>query len=127
MTAGHGVVLCRLDEIADGGAKGLLPCGNDDTLFAVRQGEAVWVYRNWCPHNGRPLEYRRDRFLSGTGDRIVCYAHGAHFDIRSGHCFHGPCAGRALSAIPVSVIAGLVVMHDPQPDPQASGARVEES
>jgi len=100
--------LCHLDELIDGESRGLLREGNDDRLFAIRNGDTVHVYLNFCPHNGRPLEYRRDRFLSGSGDRIICYAHGAHFDIASGHCFHGPCAGESLTKVPVRITGGEV-------------------
>lgn len=104
-------VLCRLDEIADGTSKGLMRVGNDDTLFAVRQHDAVHVYRNRCPHNKRPLEFQRDRFLSGNGGHIVCYAHGAHFEIATGACFYGPCAGESLTRIEVQVINGEVLIY----------------
>jgi nitrite reductase/ring-hydroxylating ferredoxin subunit len=94
------MALCRLDEISDGGARGLLRVGNDDRVFAVRLGQEVFVWLNDCPHNHRPLEYMQDRFLSADAQHIVCYAHGAHFDIRSGHCFAGPCEGERLTAVP---------------------------
>ena len=100
--------LCRLDEIPDNCSKGFLPEGGDDQVFAVRRGVEVVVYLNSCPHNWRPLEYMRDRFLSPGGDRIICYAHGAHFDIGSGKCFHGPCEGKSLVPVPVLVENGDV-------------------
>ncbi|MFT4190624.1 MAG: Rieske (2Fe-2S) protein [Comamonas sp.] len=100
--------LCRLDELPDGGSRGLLRQGNEDRVFAVRQGGEVFVWRNDCPHNHRPLEYRQDAFLSGDGSHIVCYAHSAHFDIRSGHCFDGPCKGKALTPVPSALRDGVV-------------------
>lgn len=96
-------LLCRLEELADGASRGFLRQGNDDQVFAVRQGDQVFVWLNDCPHEHRPLEYRQDRFLSGDGGHIVCYAHSAHFDIQSGHCFAGPCTGQGLVPVPVRI------------------------
>lgn len=103
--------LCRLDEIPDGAARGFDPEGaGEDTVFAVRRGEKVHVYRNSCPHNRRPLEYLRHRFLSADGSTIVCYAHGAHFRIEDGVCTYGPCLGQALDEVPSRVEQGQVLV-----------------
>lgn len=115
--------LCRLEEIPDGGSRGLLRQGLDDRVFVVRQGSEVFAWLNDCPHQNRPLEYRQDRFLSGDGSRIVCYAHGAHFDIRSGHCFAGPCEGEHLVRVPIHVKDGVVWLVGDLPD-AASGQRI---
>ena len=57
--------LCRIDEIPDGASKGFPPSpGGFTGLFAVRQGDAVHVYVNACPHIGTPLDWLPDRFLS---------------------------------------------------------------
>lgn len=95
--------LCSLTDIPDGGARGLLPEGRDDRVIVVRQGQEVFVWLNDCPHNHRPLDYRQDRFLSGDGRHIVCFAHSAHFDIRTGSCFAGPCVGQYLIPVPVRI------------------------
>jgi nitrite reductase/ring-hydroxylating ferredoxin subunit len=101
--------LCLLAEIPDGAARGFDPDGEgEDTVFAVRRGDQVHVYRNSCPHNLRPLEYMRHRFLSADGSEIVCYAHGAHFRIEDGVCVYGPCQGQALEALAVRVEQGAV-------------------
>jgi nitrite reductase/ring-hydroxylating ferredoxin subunit len=102
--------LCRLDEVPDGRARGLLRDGNDDQVFVVRRGERAFVWLNDCPHNHRPLEYRQDQFLSADGGHIVCYAHSAHFDIETGHCFAGPCEGQHLVPVPARVVDGAVLI-----------------
>jgi nitrite reductase/ring-hydroxylating ferredoxin subunit len=108
--------LCRLDEIPDGAARGFDPDGTgEDTVFAVRRGSQVHVYRNSCPHNARPLEYMRHRFLSGDGTEIVCYAHSAHFRIEDGVCVYGPCLGQALQALPARVEQDVVMVEYRRP------------
>lgn len=108
--------LCPLAQLPDNAARGFDPDGaGEDTVFAVRRGAQVHVYRNNCPHNDRPLEYLRHRFLSADGGTIVCYAHGAHFRIDDGVCVYGPCEGEALEAIPARVEQGMVLLEYQRP------------
>jgi nitrite reductase/ring-hydroxylating ferredoxin subunit len=100
--------LCRLDELPVRGSRGMLRQGFDDLLCVVRQDEEVFIWLNDCPHEHRPMEYRQDQFLSGDGGHIVCYAHSAHFDTRTGHCFAGPCEGKRLVPVPATLSDGEV-------------------
>ena len=93
--------LCRIDEIPDGGSKGFPPPGGFTGLFAVRQGDAVYVYVNSCPHIGTPLDWMPDRFLSADGSLIICATHGAEFRIADGECLRGPCFGDRLERVVV--------------------------
>lgn len=97
--------LCQLDELPDGQSRGFDPAGSGrDTLFIVRQGEQLHAWRNACPHvDGAPMAWRKDAYLNGARDRIVCYAHGAQFDIASGECLLGPCLGQHLTPVAVNV------------------------
>ena len=103
-------VLCRLDDIPDGGARGFGPSpGGFTGLFAVRRGGTVHVYVNACPHIGIPLNLLPDRFLDGAGREIVCAAHGARFRVEDGFCVAGPCAGQDLEAVPARLDAAGTV------------------
>lgn len=94
------MVLCRLDELLEGQARGFDPLeSGKDSVFALRHDDQVRVYRNSCPHLAVRLEYRKDRFLSADGRQIVCYAHGARFLPGTGLCVYGPCLGERLSAL----------------------------
>lgn len=99
--------LCALEDIADGDSKGFGD-GTASSLFAVRQGDEVYVYRNRCPHAGAPLNWMPDRFLNRDQSLIICTAHGALFQIHSGHCIAGPCSGQYLTAIASEVRDGVV-------------------
>jgi nitrite reductase/ring-hydroxylating ferredoxin subunit len=104
-------VLCRVEEIADPGAKGFPSApGGFFALFAVRKAGQVHVYVNSCPHIGVPLEPLPDRFLDARRQHILCSAHGARFRIEDGHCVSGPCVGQALEAVPVTIRDGWVVV-----------------
>lgn len=120
-TSGQGLIvgavgqaLCRLSDIPDGGAKGVLPNSRGRVQgFLVRKGDRVFGYVNTCPHYDRaPLEWKQDAFLNGTGDRIQCASHGALFRIEDGFCEVGPCAGQALRPLPIRVEGGLIFAQD---------------
>lgn len=102
------IAVCPLEAIPDGTARELVtPDGRRLTMFAVRRGARVAVYRDVCPHYGRTqLAWKRDAYLNREGTRIVCSAHGAEFDIASGECLAGPCLGQALTRVPAEVRDG---------------------
>jgi nitrite reductase/ring-hydroxylating ferredoxin subunit len=104
--------LCRLDEIAEPGARGFTvatPDGRRELLVVRRLGH-VFAYENACPHIGTPLDFLPDQFLTRDRRNLLCSTHGALFEIATGLCTHGPCKGRALKAVPVTVENGQVVV-----------------
>lgn len=105
--------VCRLDDIPDGGAKGLVlpdPDGRALRVIALRSGNEVTAYRNQCPHRGTPLDIRPDDFLDRDGRHIVCSTHGAIFRKEDGYCLAGPCAGDRLEPVGVRVENGIVLV-----------------
>jgi len=106
-------LLCRMEDIPDGGARGFPPApGGFTGLFAVRQGANVRIYVNSCPHLGTPLDWVPDRFLSADGSRIVCATHGAEFAIADGTCLRGPCSGDRLERVVAELRDGAVLVPD---------------
>lgn len=106
------IALCLLDELVEGQARGFDPLNTGkDSVFALRHGAEVRLYRNSCPHLDVRLEYRKDRFLSADGSLIVCYAHGAQFLPDSGLCVYGPCLGERLSALRWHLDDGWLVLE----------------
>jgi nitrite reductase/ring-hydroxylating ferredoxin subunit len=104
-------LLCRIDEIPDGKARGFTSADKQHrSVFVVRRGEHAFVYVNQCPHAGAELEFAQDRFLSADGQRIICFAHNAQFAVESGDCVGGPCKGQALEAVPVNIVNGLIMI-----------------
>ena len=93
-------VLCRLVDLPDGEARGFDPGGcGQSTVLAVRQGDQIRVYADRCPHLGTPMAWRRNAYLDAAGERLVCAAHGAQFEIGTGLCVLGPCLGDHLQAL----------------------------
>ena len=118
MTSGGGeqssevTFLCRLEDISDPGAKGVLigrgPSALD--LIIVRQDDRISSYRNAYPHQGTPLELFPDKLLDETRAHLLCSTHGARFLIGSGKCVRGPCEGSRLEPIAVSAEEGAVYL-----------------
>lgn len=104
--------LCRLDEIAESGARGftLEADGAKREVFVVRRLGHVFAYENACPHIGTPLDFMPDQFLTRDRKHLLCSTHGALFEISTGLCIHGPCKGRSLRALPVALRDGTVVL-----------------
>ncbi len=107
-------VLCRLADLADPGARSFSAGGGEWPLrgFLVRKGNSVVAYINHCPHQGHPLNLRPDAFLTPDRSLILCSSHGALFEIATGLCVGGPCAGQTLMQIPILIEAGLVMLGD---------------
>lgn len=105
-----GVRLGPLELIADGTARNFVLQIGEARFhgFAVRRGADVHGYVDRCPHAGLPLAQQLDAYLAPGGDLIACSWHGALFDIATGACVGGPCAGQALRPWPLAVEDGVI-------------------
>lgn len=56
------------------------------------------------------MAWRKDAYLNGDKSRIVCHAHGAQFEIDTGHCLLGPCLGKSLTPVTLEVAGDGRVM-----------------
>lgn len=113
-----GRVLCRLAEIDDGAGKGfLLGEGLEQRdVMVLRAGERVFGYVNSCPHQGTPLDWVEDAFMSEDGGHIMCHTHGALFQVEDGYCIAGPCSGDSLTPLTLEVDdQGQVILLDTAP------------
>jgi nitrite reductase/ring-hydroxylating ferredoxin subunit len=107
-------LLCKLDDIPMGGSKGVMPNERGrDQVVLVRQGHRVYGYVNNCPHYDKaPLGWKKDAFLDGDGQHIMCASHGALFRISDGECVIGPCLGRGLKPVRLIIQGGDVRLDD---------------
>jgi nitrite reductase/ring-hydroxylating ferredoxin subunit len=105
-----GLVLCALDDIADPGGKGFRLTGHPP-FFVIRTGDEIRGYLNTCPHQGTPLDWKPDTFLTYDRSLIQCSTHGARFRIEDGQCVAGPCLGKSLSPFAVRLSGTVVVLE----------------
>lgn len=106
----------RVSDIPDGGAR-LLDgaCPADPGVIVIRFGASVRAFRNDCPHAHLPLDLVPGRIMARDGRHLLCANHGALFRMTDGLCVRGPCRGRHLPRIELSVEDGLVrVRLDPR-------------
>lgn len=108
--------LCHPDQIAEGSARGFDTEGaGQATVFVLRHAGQLRVWRDACPHHGTPLPWRQDAYFDGSGQHVVCAAHGALFDPLTGICTLGPCLDDALTPVAVALAADGS-LHLPGPD-----------
>ena len=110
-------VICPLHELTDPGARGFTMGSGEWPLrgFVVRHGDKVRAYVNHCPHAGFPLNWSPDQFLAPGASLILCVMHGALFEIDTGDCVAGPCAGQGLQSLAVQVRNGYVMLDESVP------------
>ena len=107
-------LLGRLEDIPEGATRGFDPSGDgEDSIFIVRRRGELHAYRNRCPHQGARMAWKRHAHLNRAADRIICYAHGAQFDVATGRCLLGPCLGQALDVVELRVTEqGEIYLED---------------
>lgn len=102
--------LCHLHELANPGSREVKIA--DESFLVVRRGQALFAYRNRCPHTGAPLNLMPNRFLDYDRQYIQCSTHGALFQIESGKCIAGPCAGQYLESMPCHIENGALHLEE---------------
>ena len=107
-------VLCEVDELAERPSRGFRVGESPWPMsgLLVRKGDRIHAYLNRCPHASHPLNLKPDEFLTPDHSLIVCCSHGALFDIDTGYCIDGPCAGQSLVPIPIELIGGYVLLAE---------------
>jgi nitrite reductase/ring-hydroxylating ferredoxin subunit len=108
--------ICRTFEIDDNDARGftLKKAGGENgegtawPIMISRKGSNYYAFENACPHQGKTIDGGGGELMDDEGNFLVCRHHGAQFDLDTGHCFSGPCQGKALTPIKVVVDDGDV-------------------
>lgn len=108
--------ICALTDIpSPGGKPGSIrvnPPGwdNEHGLCLIRQGLKVYAYLNQCPHMNMPMDWVEGQFLTADQQYIQCAVHGALFNPDDGRCVAGPCQGQPLTAVPIIIQDGDVLL-----------------
>ncbi|MGY4399469.1 MULTISPECIES: Rieske (2Fe-2S) protein [Bradyrhizobium] len=105
--------ICSLKDIPSRRAMGFHLMVIDDegnqrpwSIVVIRWGKKVFGYINKCPHDSVNLDWERNEFLDPCGVRLMCGKHGSTFELGTGRCVDGPCKGRALTPIALTVLDG---------------------
>jgi nitrite reductase/ring-hydroxylating ferredoxin subunit len=110
--------ICRLDELPDHAARAFQLLRRKKSgratrwsIFVVRKGDVLAGYYNTCPHAPYNLDCEGNGILTADG-HLQCGKHGARFEVESGKCFDGPCAGARLKGVELSVVDGAVCVNN---------------
>ena len=93
--------LCGLSELNEGQAREFEV--EVRSLFVIQKDGQIFAYLNDCPHAGWPLNIQPDQFLDADGQYLQCSNHMALFEIETGQCVAGPCAGDCLTKVAVEI------------------------
>ena len=109
--AGHRLLLEA--DLGDPDAQSVVLGDGAERLDIVvsRVAGLLAAYVNECPHAFTPLETFDGRFLDREDASVlVCSTHGARFRQGDGACIAGPCAGKRLIPVPVTVADGIILI-----------------
>jgi nitrite reductase/ring-hydroxylating ferredoxin subunit len=125
MEPGIAYAICSMSDIPSQKARGfqLMLVADDGTkrpwsIIVVRWGRQVFGYVNKCPHDGVNLDWERNQFLDPNGVRLMCGKHGSLFELGTGICVEGPCKGRGLAPVALSIldndicVTGVTLVED---------------
>lgn len=80
------------------------PVGTPREALVLRDPSGiVRAFVNLCRHLPIPLDGGSKRYLDESGVHLMCGTHGARYRREDGYCFEGPCRGRSLFRLPVSI------------------------
>lgn len=104
------VFLCAAEDMAEGQYREfqIELDGEPVWLIATRHRGQLRAWFNLCPHQGRPLNFAPDRFLTDGDNRLVCAHHGAVFEPATGQCVSGPCKNAALREVVIDESGGQI-------------------
>jgi nitrite reductase/ring-hydroxylating ferredoxin subunit len=102
--------LCAETDIPEGAGRGLVFGSGTarEAVFVIRWHGVLHGYRNSCPHVGTPLDWPENRFFDSANEYLMCGTHGAVFRPEDGYCFEGPCTGRRLARITITIDQGEI-------------------
>ncbi|MBC9247426.1 Rieske 2Fe-2S domain-containing protein [Paracoccus sp. 11-3] len=103
-----GTVICPKDQVQGVRALTVDTDKGQFPLLVVATDQGIRAYVNACPHQYLPLNYRGDQMLSADGTKLLCTAHGARFDIHTGHVVEGADCG--LDSVPVRIDGTMLVV-----------------
>lgn len=125
--------VCRMSDIPSRQARGfqLVRVDADGMqrpfpIIVVRWGKQVFGYVNKCPHDGVNLDWEHNQFLDPNGSRLMCGKHGSLFELGTGICVDGPCKGRGLAAVDLTIldddicVTGVTLVEDGEATEEAA-------
>lgn len=103
-----GTILCKPTEIENGAAREFRFGGDSPfafRMFVYNDAGNFKGFHNSCPHFDVPMNHTPEELFTPDGEYFQCVTHYAKFDKSSGICVYGPCEGKSLQRIPLTMEA----------------------
>ena len=103
-----GTILCKPTEIENGAAREFRFGGDSPfafRMFVYNDAGNFRGFHNSCPHFDVPMNHTPEELFTPDGEYFQCVTHYAKFDKSSGICVYGPCEGKSLQRIPLTMEA----------------------
>lgn len=96
--------LCHKTEVLESQPLGFNVGGWSKKVILIKKDGVLYGWLDSCPHytEGTPLAWKENQYLSEDANYLKCFAHGAHFEIKSGLCIKGPCIGKYLERVKIA-------------------------
>lgn len=104
--------VCRINDVPLNSACGfeVVKNGTIINIIVVNWKNKFSLYKNHCPHTGVGLEWTPNNFFNRDNTYLQCSTHGALFRPDDGLCIAGPCAGKSLEKLPITIIKKSVYL-----------------
>ncbi len=79
--------------------------------FVFRRKGNYYAYRNRCQHVSLPLDWGDNDFFTIDKRFLACKNHGALYLPETGECVSGPCAGRFLESLEITLESGKLFIR----------------
>jgi nitrite reductase (NADH) small subunit len=104
----------KVDQIPRGEGRKFRLGGVEIAVYHTQSGE-VFASQSDCPHAGGPLA---DGLIGAAN--VICPLHERFFDLRTGACLGGDCAGLRIYPVALTAEGGIMLEIDEE-GPTAAG------
>lgn len=97
--------VCLESDLIEGVARSFQYCrdGVKREGLILRAAHEIVAFENACRHLPVSLDGGTGDFLITDQNHLICHAHAATYEVSTGLCVRGPCAGLSLKRIPVTI------------------------
>ncbi|MBI1823747.1 MAG: Rieske (2Fe-2S) protein [Nitrospirae bacterium] len=78
--------------------------------FVINEKGHYYGYINRCRHMGITLDWDTNEFYTPGKSELICKTHGATYQPETGECTGGPCKGKSLFPLPLSIRSNSIYL-----------------
>lgn len=99
--------LCKITELNQKDVTAIYSDLFGKKILIIQRNGELYAWLDACPHyaNGPAMALKKDQYMCPDQQFLMCFGHGAKFEIATGLCVQGPCLGKTLTAIHLEIIS----------------------